>query len=298
MIDPDMGTPTGENWAATNVEYAWSMRSLAPGFFNRTRFDYPVTLYMKLFRVEGALSPANIRTEDIEYEFYEMSRERHPQDFDVSTCYRSLGYEYLHLMFVLKVTRGSVDSNKLNRAELEGYTYFILRNRTEVSFSRLSDVEIEHERDTNEVTVFFTLLGRTPSPGSPTGFADEPTAAAARDKLEQAINRGDFNFDFTMEDNGTVQFTAQRNSLKSSKMYMSTHTAGVQKVSESYSGGAQAAGILVGLLIGLIVGVIVAVAIRKFRGEALPAAVTSMSNPMNKISFTAKKGAGTSSSNA
>ena len=280
------------------MEYAWSKRSLV-GFMNRTRFDHPVTLYLKLFRLEnpGEVTLNNIRTEDVEYEFYEMSRERRPQDFDVSACYRSLGYEYLHLMFVLKLNRGDIiDGNHLNRAELEGYTYFVLRNKTEVSFSRISEVEIDHERTGNDVTVFFTLLGRTPSPGSPTGFADEITAAESRDRLQRAIDKGDFTFDFTLEDNSTVQFRAEPGTLKGSKLYMSTHTVGKSNKSESYSSGAEALAVIVGLLIGLVVGVIIAAAVRIVRKEPMPATAT-LTNPMSKINFHAKKTATSETSN-
>ncbi|UJR30727.1 hypothetical protein I4U23_018247 [Adineta vaga] len=298
MVDIDTGKPTGETWAATNIEYAWSMRApFAPTFMNRSRrFDYPTTLYLKLFRFEDPNnpSPLTVRSEDIEYEFYEMSHERHPQDFDVSACYRSLGYEYLHLTFVMKLNKGSIiDGNHLDRRELEFFTYFAIRNMSEVSFSRISEVEIDHERVGNDVTVFFTLLGRTPNPGSPTGFVDEITAATARDKLKNAIDAGKFYFDFSLMDNSTVQFRAEAGSLKGSKLYMSTHAGGPVKTIDKYTSGSEALAIIVGLLLGLIVGVIIAGVVRVVRKEPMPAAI-SLSNPLPSINFHTKKNAAAS----
>ncbi|CAF0962698.1 unnamed protein product [Adineta ricciae] len=293
MVDIDTGKPTGENWAATNIEYAWSRRApFAPSFMNRTRFDYPATLYLRLYRFENPSQPSvvGLRSEDIEYEFFEMSHERHPQDFDVSTCYRSLGYEYLHLMFVMKLNRGDiVDSNHLDRRELEFFLYFAIRNASEVTFSRISEIEVDHERAGNDVTVFFTLLGRTPNPGSPTGFADEITADTARNKLKTVIDNDQFYFDFPLMDNSTVQFKAQSGSLKGSKLYMSTHAAGRARTIEKYSSGAEATAIIVGLLIGLIVGVIIAGVIRVSRGKPMPKAI-SLSNPLpSTINFRSNK---------
>jgi hypothetical protein len=225
-----------------------------------------------------------------------MSYETHPQDFDVSICYRSLNFEYLHLVFTLKLNRGDVvDSNTLDRRELERYMTFVLRNRTAIGFSRLSDLEIDHERVSNDVTVFITLLGPTPKPDSPTGFADEISAAQARDNLRKAIDDGQLYFDLQLEDNSTVQFRAEPGSLKSSKRYMSTHAAGRATVVESYTAGSQALAIILGLLIGIAVGAVLAGVFRHVRKEPMPNFPTSISNPLPGIKFSAKKSNGAAS---
>ncbi|CAF1146888.1 unnamed protein product [Adineta steineri] len=306
MVESDLGEPTGENWGATNIEYAWSMRSpFSRPMFNRSKqFDYPVSLYLRLFRLnnpEAGFSPQNIRTENIEYEFYEMNHERHPQDFDVSICYRSLNYEYLHLVFTLNVNRGDViDGNHIDRRELEGYVHFTLMNHTGVQYSRITDLEIDHERVSNDVTVFFTLLGRTPKPGSPSGFADEITAQEGHDRLRTAINNGQYTFSFRMRNNSTVQFNAATNSLKSSKHYVSTHSAGRRNTVETYSSGAQALAIILGLIIGIVVGAIIAAVVRIVRKEPMPDMPTSIRNPLPSINFHSKKSspAAASTSNA
>jgi hypothetical protein len=225
-----------------------------------------------------------------------MSYERHPYDFDTSICYRSLNYEYLHLVFTLKLNRGDViDSNTLDRRELERRMFFVLSNRTQISFSRLSGLEIDHERVSNDVTVFITLLGRTPKPDSPTGFADEITAAIARDNLQRAIDDGQLYFDLQLEDNTTVQFRAEPGSLKSSKQYMSTHAAGRAIVVESYTAGSQALAVIVGLLIGIAVGAVSVAVFRIVRKEPMPSLPTSISNPLPSINFHAKKTNGAAS---
>ncbi|CAF3370471.1 unnamed protein product [Rotaria sp. Silwood1] len=300
MVEPDTGKPSGETWAATNMEYAWSVRApfSQAGPNGEKRFDYPVYLYLKSFRFADPTnpSPLNLITEDIEYEFYEMSHEWTSKDFDVSICYRSSGFEYLHLGFMLKINRNSVfDGNHLNRRLLEREVHINLANKMQISFSRIADIDIFHEDTTNDVNVFFTLLGPRPKPESSTLVADdEPTAAQSRDKLRDAINGGTFQFTMRLTDDATaeVQFQATADSLKDSKQFMSTHAVGNRGTKESYSAGAQAGAVIGGILVGLVAGILVAAVIRLVRKEpmpALPSLPTSISNPLPNISFYNKK---------
>lgn len=293
MVDPETGIPTGENWAATNVEYGWSARSPLSNFIpGRTpSFDYPVSLYLRMFRFRDPSnpSPLDIRVEDIEYEFFEMSNERYPNDFDISLCYRALNYEYIHLVFTLQSSRTNViDRRWLNRRDFMFATERALVDVTKTKPARIADVEIDHEISGDTVQVFFTLLGQTPMPGSPSGVnPNEPTAAAARDTLEAAINGNNFKFDVQTNNGSTVQFMAVAKSLKYSNQYISTHSAGPSNTVEKYSSGAQAAAIIVGLLIGLIIGVAIAAGIRIVRKEPMPSAL-SFSNPLPSINFKSK----------
>ncbi|CAF5002684.1 unnamed protein product [Rotaria sp. Silwood1] len=88
MVDLDTGVPTGETWAATNIEYGWSMRApyARPPSDRPKQFDYPVSLYLKMYRFRDPNnpSPLNILTEDIEYEFYEMAHDLKLSDFDTT----------------------------------------------------------------------------------------------------------------------------------------------------------------------------------------------------------------------
>ncbi|CAF1456183.1 unnamed protein product [Rotaria magnacalcarata] len=301
IVDPDTGMTTGETWAVTNMEYGWSIRApLATATPDRPKgFDYPVSLYLKSFRFPDPSnpSPLTIRTEDIEYEFYEMSHERYPDDFDTSLCYRSLGYPYTNLVFTLNLNKdNTIDGDKLNRRILIRETYTNLMNTMNIKYSRLADLDIDHERVSNDVSVFFTILGPTVIPGpTPTFNTNEPTVEAARDALKLAIDNGKFKFDMTLEDGSTVTFTAKSKSLVSSRHYISTHASGVVVTKESYSSGAQTAAIIVGLLIGLLAGIAAAAAIRIIRKDPMPAMPISISNPMPSINFKSRASAGVSS---
>ena len=294
FVESDTGVATGETWEATNVEYGWSVRApFATAQLNGTKpFDYPVSLYLRMYRYNDPNnpSPLNIRTEDIEYEFYEMSHERHPYDFDTSICYRALNYEYLHLVFTLTVSRGLiVDGNHLNRRSFELRLQLHLINVMNISFSRVSVLEINHERVSNDVQAFLTLLGQTPRPGSPSGVdTDEPTAATASYTLRSVIDSGQFVLNMTLDDDSNVEFRAQPDSLKSSKQYMSTHVIEKKNIVESYTSGSQATAITVGLLVGLAVGIIIAGVIRIIRKQPMPSLPTSISNPLPSINFQAK----------
>ncbi|CAF0870687.1 unnamed protein product [Rotaria sordida] len=283
MVEPDTGVTTGETWAATNVEYGWSMRSpmaLAPPDRPK-QFDYPVSLYLRMYRFRDPSnpSPLSIITEDVEYEFYEMSHDRDQFDFDISLCYRALNYEYLHLVFTCTIKEGLIDGNKISRRQLNMRTHMNLARIMQIKFSRISDVEIDHETADNSVQVFFTVLGRTLKPGTQSGFDDsEPTAATATDTLRQAIDSGNFQFDLILQDNSTAPVRAESGSLKSSTQYMSTHKVGKVVYTEKYTSGSQATAILVGLLIGIVLGVIIIAIVRVVRKEPMPALPVSISN--------------------
>jgi len=299
IVDPDTGSPSGEHWLATNVEYGWGVRapSNRPPPNAEKHLDYPVYLFLRMYRHgPGGNSPFNVRTEDIEYEFYEMSHEPHPQDFDTTICYRANNYEYLHLGFTLQLSQGNViDGNHLNRRFLEREIHSNLVDKMQIKGSRVTDIEIDHEKASNDVTILFTLLGPTPRPESPTGLADdEPTATLSRGALQKSIDDGSFKFTMQLTD-GTatdIEFKAVAGSLKGSKLFMSPHATGKQSITEKYTHGAEAGAVIGGLLVGLVIGIIIIVAIRVVRKEPMPAMPNmskSFSNPLPNISFYNKK---------
>ncbi len=293
IIEPDTGAPTGETWDVTNIEYAWAMRApnrLTPS--NETKiYDYPVSLYLRMYRYDADPSLPPIQTADVEYEFYEMSHDANLNEFDVSTCYRSKRYEYLHLVFVLKLNRGNItDSRRLNRRELDRDVHYNLINRMQIHYSRITDLEIDHEEVSNDLTVFFTILGRTPNPGSPSGFVDdEITAEEARDIIKQIVDDGQFEFEIRLRGGSIVQFRGEPGSLKSSKQYISTHAQGKKISNETYTVGSQITAALVGALIGLFVGVVLAAVLRIIRKEPMPALPSSIPNPLPTVNFSPKK---------
>ena len=290
IVDSDTGKATGETWAVANVEYSWSKRAPfvrpAP---NATRyFDYPVGLFMRMYRFPDPSNPNPLAliTEDVEYEFYEMAQDLKYNDFDISVCYRANQYEYYHVFFVLTISKGNIlDSMLLNRRELEGRVIRRIMNATQVSYTRISDVEIDHERVSNDVSVFFTILGQTRKPESPSGVEDkEPTALKALNDFKAIINDGNFKFDFKLEDNSTVEFKGVGKSLKSAATYMSTHASGQKIVANTYSKSAQATAIIIGTIVGLVIGVVLAAVIRvamKRRATGQPVISFSNKNTSN-----------------
>jgi hypothetical protein len=295
IIDSDTGRPTGETWEATSVEYGWSVRSpyARPPPDQKKQFDYPISLYLKMYRYQNPSdpSPFTIQTEDIEYEFYEMSHERNPYDFDTSICYRALDREYLHATFTLKLNRGNIiDGNHLDRRALERNIHLNLINIMQIKYSRITDLEVDHEVVSNDVTIFFTILGQTPNPDVPSGvIADEPTAAQANDALKAAINAGQYQFTMKLEDDSDVVFQGVSGSLKASKLYMSTHTVGKQVKTEIYTTGSQVVAVIVGLIVGIVVGIILIGIIRVIRKEPMPSLPSSVTNPLPSINFRSKK---------
>ena len=298
MIDSDTGKPSNRTWAATNAEYGWSIRAptAAPPPGSPKRFDYPVTLFMKLFRFEDPLNPsaANIRSENVEYEFYEMSADRTPKDFDISSCYRANNYDYLHLFFTIKADRnGPLDDSQIIKRRLDFDVYRALWEKTAVKRFRIADVEIEQERAGNVLIVFFTLLGQTRDPDTNSSKTDEPTASKARDDLERAINAGEFRFWTTLASGSNVTFTAEARSLKAFSEFKSTYEVKgkITEIKEESSNGAQATAVIVGLLCGLVIGLIIAAVIRVVLKKPMPALPTAMSNPLPTINFSARNNA-------
>ncbi|CAF1537295.1 unnamed protein product [Adineta steineri] len=300
MVDIDTGKPNGEKWSATSIEYGWSMRApfARPPSDRNRHFDYPVYLFLRMYRFNDPSYPSltDMHTEDIEYEFYEMSHEVNPSDFDTSICYRSLHYDYLHLSFTLQLSKGNaIDGNHLDRRLLEREIHGNLVSYTDTSYSRITDIQVDHEHNTNEVTVFFTLLGPTPAPESPSGIDEnEAKTNQSRSRLEQIINDGKFEFLMKLIDDNssTVHFQAVKGSLKGSKEFISSHAVGKQVIKETYSSGSQAGAVIGGILVGLLLGVLLAAGIRVIREKPMPNIPhmpTSITNPLPSISFYNKK---------
>ena len=300
MIDPDTEKPNGDAWEATSVEYGWSIRAplARPPPDSQKGFDYPVYLFLRMYRFgdQGPQSPSNIRTEDLEYEFYEMSHEMNPYDFDTSICYRSNNYDYLHLGFKLKLSNGDiVDGNHLDRRSLERQVHGALVTTMQIKYSRITDIEVDHESGSNDVNVLFTLLGQTPRPGTASGVADdEAQVSQAQARLRTVIDNESFKFTMPLTDDSTitVQFQSVSGSLKSSKLFMSPHVTGKQVLTDKYSSSAELGAGFGGILVGLLLGVLIAAAVRIVRKEPmpnLPALPTSISSPLPNISFYNKK---------
>ena len=300
FVDSDTGQPNGETWAATNFETGWSVRSpysQSPTDVGK-RFDYPVYLYLRMYRFNDPSNPSpfDIETQDIEYEFYEMSYDKNSYDFDTSICYRSLNLEYLHLSFTLELSRNNaIDGNHLDRRLLEREIHSNLADKMRIFYSRITDIDVIHERISDNVAVFFTLLGPTPNPESPSGVSDnEPTAEESKTLLQKSIDQGTFQFTMKFTDDSTadVQFRAVSGSLKSSKQLMSPHIIGKKSIKESYSKGAQAGAVVGGTIVGLLIGILIAAIVRIVRREPmphLPNMANSFSNPLLNIAFYNKK---------
>ncbi|CAF2621337.1 unnamed protein product [Rotaria sp. Silwood2] len=315
MVDLDTGASTGETWLATNIEYGWSMRApyARPPSDQPKQFDYPVSLYLKVYRFRDPNnpSPSNILTQDIEYEFYEMSHDLKLSDFDTSICYRSLNLDYLHLGFVLKPsTDNLVDGNHLDRRALERNVAFALMTSMQVTMKHLSNIELDHIQFDNSVYVLFTLLGPVPLSEN-----NEPSAETSRQRLEIAINTGQFTFNMTLldYDRSQVVFSAQPNSLKVSKQFMSihasvgytnvsicniskanasicevpkvnnSHTNGQRIKQEKYTSAAQAGAIIGGLIVGIVLGLIAIIAVQLLDKKLAPDVSSSVSGGFKSI---------------
>lgn len=282
IVQTDTGTPTGETWYKTYMEYAWAKRTpdnpLSPS--NTSQYDYPVSLFLRMQRdADGAQQPSE--TANIEYEFYEMSHDPNLNQFDTSICYRSKRYEYFHLVFVLEVTRDELaDSPALDRFQLDQAVQYNLINRMQIRYSRVTDLEIDHEQIGNELTVFFTLLGQTPDPNSPSGFVeDEITAQRAHDIIKEIIDDGQFEFEMHLGDNSTALFRGKPDSLIASEQYISTHSRGRQMTNDTYTIGSQVTAAVVGAVIGLFAGVALAALLRIIRKKRTTSPPSSIANP-------------------
>ena len=283
IIEPDTGKPSGETWDTTYIEYAWARRAPnAPSRSNGTKpYDYPVSLFLRMQRDEdGPQQPS--QTVNIEYEFFEMSHDPNLNQFDTSICYRSNRYEYLHLVFTLQVNREDVaDSQELNRYRLDQEIQYNLINRMQIRYSRVTDLETDHEQVGDELTVFFTLLGRTPDPSSPSGAVDdEISAKQAHDIIKQIIDDGELEFKMTLADDSVVQFRGKPDSLTASEQYVSTHSRGKKTTDETYTVGSQVTAAVVGSVIGLFAGVVLTVLLRCIRKKRTPPSKTSVTNPI------------------
>jgi hypothetical protein len=305
MVDSDTGRPTGDTWSATNVEYAWSMRApfSKPDPGSKKLFDYPVSIYMRMFRFDDPLSPSltNLRTEDIEYEFYEMSQDLTADDFDLSTCYRSNDYEYLHVyMKFTQKNDNNVNSYVINKADLQSKIIITIMTKLSIKFTRLSDFKLVFERDSADVSVFFTILGQTRQPESGSFVPSEPTAAQIRENLDKFINTKEFIINVKTINDSDVQYQAVSDSLKDASTYVYTRVREITVVKDTESTSARNTSIILGLLIGLVVGVVLAVAIRVILKQPLPGLPmsTSISNPLPSINFSARKGNASSSTGA
>ena len=302
IVDSDTGKPSGETWAATNVEYAWSMRSplTPPAQGSKKKFDYPVHIFMRLYRFGDPSNPSpfNIRTEDVEYEFYEMSEERHSYDFDVSTCYRANNLSYAHLGMVLTMDKeNGFDGNKLNRRFLEFEVHFLLANYTKVRYPRISGVEIDHIRKGSEITVFFTILGPAPAPGTAAGIdLNDISVDQARENLKKVLDDGSFKFQFPLSDNSStsLQLTGKAGSLDAAKVYSIAQTASVKRDKKACKSQSVAVPILIGALLGILFGALLVAIVRILRPASMPnvpGLPSSFSNKLPSISYSSRKAA-------
>ena len=297
FVEPDTGEPDGSSWDSTNLEYAWTFRSpnARPADPNVGKaFDYPVYLYLKLFRYPDPTNPSMTTADiqDLEYEFYEMSTESNPYDFDTSSCYRANRLEYLHLGFTMTSSvDNAIDVGTLDRRLFERQLHALLSARMTVKYSRISGIVFEHEQISNEIIVFFTLLGKTPNPGSGSGVIDsEISVNDAVNRLKLVIDNGNFRFTMPLNDQiGTdAEFRGKQDSLKNSTTIMSTHAAGTKVVETNYSSSSEALAVIIGTLLGLLIGAILAAVIRILRKEPMPDILhlpKSFSNPIPSISF-------------
>lgn len=254
----------------------------APPFRNLTKsYDYPVSLFLRMQRDEdGPQQPS--QTVNIEYEFYEMTHDPNLNQFDTSICYRSNRYEYLHLVFTLQVNREDVlDTQNLNRYLLDQEIQYNLINRMQIRYSRVTDLETDHEQAGVELIVFFTILGRTPNPDSQSGAVDdEISAQQAHDIIKQIIDDGQFEFEMTLTDDSVVQFRGKPSSLTASSQYVSTHSRGASTADETYTIGSQVTAAVVGSVIGLFAGVVLTVLLRCIRNRRKPSQERSVRNPI------------------
>ena len=300
VVDSDTGKPSGETWDATSVEYAWSIRSpfAQPPPGSSKKFDYPAHIYLRFYRSSnpGNPSPFNIRTEDLEYEFYEMSHESNNYDFDESTCYRANNMTYAHLGMIFTMNRDNAfDGNQVDRRLLERDLREYLANQIPVRYSRISGIEIDHIRKGREITVFFTLLGPTPAPGTTAGVdLNDTPVDQVRETLKGLINSGNFKFQVPLSGNssGSVEFTGKVGSLDAAKTFVVSQTAAVKVVKKSCPKQSVAVPILIGALLGILFGALLVAIVRILRPSSMPNVPgfpTSISNPLPSISFSSRK---------
>ncbi|CAF1080796.1 unnamed protein product [Rotaria sordida] len=200
MMNPETGMPSGQNWDETHIEYAWSKRDsvLTPQANKSKVLDYPVSLFLRTYQRTTTSTGTEYRSEEIEYEFFEMSTDLPNDGFDVSVCYRSRDWPYLHLAFTVKLNKGNMaDSNHLNRKEL--YDRFLLMLQTAmtpISSTRIHQLEIDHDITSalDTLYVMFLLLGPAPTADpipsdislTTPGPIDQLSVEAAREQLRNS----------------------------------------------------------------------------------------------------------------
>ncbi|CAF1478775.1 unnamed protein product [Didymodactylos carnosus] len=262
---------TEETWDAMNVEWAWSQRNHSASIncpnppCSETLFDYPVHLYLKLYRRthnEGL----GFETEDVLYDFYELNDDIHQNEFDVSLCYRSNDLDYLRLAFNLKMN--SNENFHLHRHALILGLHREAARVMNIQPLRISNLEVDYDQQDDTVYALFTLLDKTPLLNSP----EELNVQEARTKLETAINANNFTFDlfFLFTDTNKITVKAVPNSMADSKQYISLHSRLNRKKTVKYTKGSQTGAVIGGILVGLIVGIILIVAIKYVRKDPLP----------------------------
>ncbi|CAF1053859.1 unnamed protein product [Rotaria sordida] len=204
MMNPETGMPSGQNWDETHIEYAWSKRdSVFTPQANKSKvLDYPVSLFLRTYQRTTTSTGTEYRSEEIEYEFFEMSTDLPNDGFDVSVCYRSRDWPYLHLAFTVKLNKGNMaDSNHLNRKEL--YDRFLLMLQTAmtpISSTRIHQLEIDHDITSalDTLYVMFLLLGPAPTadpipsniPLTTPRPIDQLSVEAAREQLRNPPDHG------------------------------------------------------------------------------------------------------------
>ncbi|CAF1554580.1 unnamed protein product, partial [Didymodactylos carnosus] len=202
---------TRETWDSTIVEWAWAFRqpSAPPSLEDQIKqFDYPIHLYLKFLKQGINSDLFDIRKENIEYQFYEFNTDVHQDEFDISQCYRSNDLGYKHLTFNLKIEQGGTsdvfDNNHLDRHRLHEHIFERLMNAMNIAQSRISNLEIDHDQQSNQIYVLFTLLDKTPL----LNRTDELDIGEAKRRLSEAINTGNqFEFDMPTLDNTVTIIT-------------------------------------------------------------------------------------------
>ncbi|CAF0809093.1 unnamed protein product [Adineta steineri] len=262
-------TDSQEDWTMTNIEWGWSKRNID---HNDSPYDYPVHLNLNLYR-KNSEPPATIH-----YEFYDYHTEVHLNEFDVNLCYRSNQLWYNHLAFQLKITNQSttdgIENVIINRRRLGEYIRNQMMGIMSLKYLRISQLELDHHPNepghNDTLYCIFTLLDRTPfvDPNSETEVLD------AKNKLENAINSGEFHF--TTDDKLSIE--AIKNSLEDVRYFYvfnpnitSNQTISfsnttvhvnrtiietVEEVYEKiqYSDGAQAGAVIGGMIVGILIG--------------------------------------------
>ncbi|CAF1007362.1 unnamed protein product [Didymodactylos carnosus] len=272
-----------ETWLVTNIEWAWSMRNQT----SSKPFDYPVHLYLKLFRLSPGVG-MGFETQDVEYQFYEYSQHVRADDFDISLCYRSNDLFYKHVAFQLKVDRpiSILEDPTLDRRHIIETVRKTLVSVMTIQYLRVSDLEIDHSKENDTLYCICTILHRLPSdPASEIGLSD------ARTKLEVAINTNQFTFQmddkngqkltvsaipWTLEDlehfysfNSNATINDFNIFLNITSNLNDTVTQIKEEIREKvvYSTASQTGGIVGGLMVGIVLGLLTLFLVYRKQGK-------------------------------